>query len=71
MESIDAVDRYKPLPDQRSDYWDRYVFMKTGKHIQVLEGALPQSPSKNDYVLKLIKPKNTIDAFGVFCTASK
>ena len=68
MTPIGAVDRYKPLPNQRSDYWDRYVLMKTGQHIQVLEGALPQTPSKNDYVLKLIKPKNTIDAFGVFAS---
>jgi len=69
-DSIGAVDKYKPLPNERSDYWDRYVLMKTGKHIKVYEGY-PKIITDKDYILKIIKPKNNYDTFGIFAKLEK
>lgn len=65
MNSIGAVNKYQPFPDQRSDYWDRYILMKTGKIIQVDEGY-PKLISDKNYILKIIKPKHNYDTFAVF-----
>jgi hypothetical protein len=64
-DSIGAVDKYQPLADERSDYWDRYVLMKTGKHIKIYEGY-PKTVTDKNYILKIIKPKNNYDTFGIF-----
>ncbi len=64
-DSIGAVNKYQPHANERSDYWDRYVLMKTGKPIKVYEGY-PDNISDKNYILKIIKPKNNYDTFGVF-----
>ena len=65
MDSIGLVNKYQPMPNERSDYWDRYILMKTGKHIRVYEGY-PETASAKNYILKIIKPINNYDTFGIF-----
>lgn len=68
---IGIVDKYKPTPNERSDYWDRYILMKTGKKIELYEGYPEKVDADNYYVLKIIQPKNDYDTFAIFAKIKK